>query len=315
MKIDNIIFSTSERFSVFWNLNSKIWDSFGIKPICLFFGDIKNTDMNQNHGEIIQMPILENIPLIVQITWSKFWWASQQKEKTSLIGDIDLFPLQKKYFLDDINNIPNSSYLHLDCDGITQLSGKKSWIGANSKNTSTLTEHSTNLPGYYHCAKGDVFKSGLNQTGDLEKELYKIVNSGLYKNNRANRASDPIDQQGLWCAEEFFSTKYIRENITNGNIDFVGKSLANGISPDNSSHFLDTGIKSSCKYANGANGDRIDRTMYNQDIGDYVYDKNKLNSGNYIDLHCIRSFSDIEESEKQKRELANSKILKLAGVI
>ena len=62
MKIDKIIFSTSERFSVFWNLNSKLWKTkVGIDPVCLLFGDRRNTDVTEEYGRVIEVPIMQQL--------------------------------------------------------------------------------------------------------------------------------------------------------------------------------------------------------------------------------------------------------------
>jgi hypothetical protein len=56
IKIDKVIFSTSERFSVFWNLNSRIWKTkLGVEPVCLLFGDRSNTNMSEEFGKIIEV--------------------------------------------------------------------------------------------------------------------------------------------------------------------------------------------------------------------------------------------------------------------
>ena len=259
--------------------------------------------MTEEYGQVIQMPIIEDIPLLIQITWSKFWWACQQSSETTIIGDIDLLPLQSNYFFESLSTAPDSNYAHLDCDGITQLSNYPSWVGTTKENVSLVTHHPTNLPGHYHCARGDIFKTALKQNNSREEELRNIVNSGIFHNYRGKRASDPIEQHGLWCAEEFFSTKAIRENIHEGKINFSGFSLVNGIEP---------AAGPTCK---GFNGDRIDRTMYDKDSGDYIYDHDRLVSKDYIDLHCIRPFSHVDELERDRRWKANYKVLDLAGVI
>ena len=301
MKIDKIIFSTSERFSVFWNINSKIWNSFGVEPVCLLFGDRKNTDMTEEFGEIIEMPILENIPLIIQITWSKFYWPIYEPEKTYMIGDIDLLPLQYKYFYNNILDLPDDNYVHLDCDAIAQLAGHgRSWIGATSSNLLPDWGHETNLPAHYHCAKGKIFKEALEQNGTFEQELIHIVDSKLYNNTRAYRESDPIDQHDLWCSEEHRSTKAIRRSIKNNKIKFTGFSLKNGIKAHFDGH---------------ENVDTIDKSMYDENTKNYLYDHDRLVSQKYVDLHCIRPFSHVGEEERKNRWEANLKILNLAGTL
>ena len=99
MKIDKIIFSCSEEYSDFWNINAQVWKNFlNIEPVCLLFGKKKNTNMSDEHGQIIEMPILPNLNKLLQLTWSKFWYTKNEPNTTWIIGDIDMIPLQREHF-------------------------------------------------------------------------------------------------------------------------------------------------------------------------------------------------------------------------
>jgi hypothetical protein len=217
-----------------------------------------------------------------------------------MIGDIDLLPLQYKYFKDNIVNVPDDTYVHFNCDAIPQLAGHGySWIGATASKLLPDWGHATNLAGHYHCAKGRIFKTALEQNGTREDELRHIVDSKLYNNTRAYRESDPIEQHDLWCAEENRSTKAIRRSIENNKTNFMGFSLKNGIKD----------------YFNGNENDTIDKSMYDENTENYLYDHEKLVSQKYVDLHCIRPFSHVGEEARKKRWEANLKILNLAGTL
>ena len=74
MKIDKVVFSTSERFSVFWNLNSRVFRTkLGIEPVCLLLGKREGLGLSEEYGPVFEFPILPQYPLIIQITWSKFY--------------------------------------------------------------------------------------------------------------------------------------------------------------------------------------------------------------------------------------------------
>ncbi len=298
MKIDKVYFSSSETFSVFWNLNSKVYSRLGIEPVCLLFGKKANTNMNEDYGKVIEMPIIKDIPLLIQITWSKFHWATLEPEVTSLIGDIDLMPLSRYRFIDDIKDVPEDTYVHLDADGITQLSRvEHTWTG-RELNENNMADFGcpSNMPGHYHCAKGKIMKIALEEhRGSFENELKYIVNSGKYNNTRGYREEDPIDQCNLWCAEELRSTRAIRRQIAQKNINFKGFFLKHGI--------------------DRTDGDRLDK-MYNPEKGECGYDLERLVSGKYADIHCIRPFSHcVSKEECDKMWSAIEKVLKLAKMI
>jgi hypothetical protein len=103
LKITHVIFSTSARFSVFWNLQAQIWSRhFGVHPICLLIDSEDKTPsslgMSREYGDVIHIPTLNQYPHLIQITWSKFYTAAMMAKVTTLIGDIDLFPLSRRWF-------------------------------------------------------------------------------------------------------------------------------------------------------------------------------------------------------------------------
>ena len=71
MKIDKVIFSTSEEYSKFWNIQSKIYkEVLDIEPICILYGEKKNTDMTEEYGKVIERDFDPTLPKVLQITWS-----------------------------------------------------------------------------------------------------------------------------------------------------------------------------------------------------------------------------------------------------
>jgi hypothetical protein len=299
MKIDKVIFSSSETFSVFWNVISKVYRTkLDIEPVCLFFGDRSKTNMSEEYGKIIDVPIMQQYPLLIQITWSKFFWPTLEPDKTWLIGDIDLIPLARYWFIDKIADIPDDHYVHFDADGITQLNHTQyTWCGRklNGQNCPDLG-CPTNMPAHYHCARGDVLKRGLEINGTFEEEIRHIVESGLYNNSRGYREEDPIEQHNLWCAEELRSTKALRRQITRHHLKFTPLSIRHGI--------------------DRIDGERLDKSMYDGNDGYYRHNPELLKSGKYADLHCIRPFPQaFSEEECKKRWAAAEAILKIADMI
>lgn len=296
MKIDRVIFSTSERFSVYWNLQAQIWKRhLGIEPICLLLGDRSKTDMSEEFGKVIEVPINPNYPHLIQITWSKFYWPILEPDATTLVGDIDLFPLAPGWFKDRLAAIPENNYVHLDADGITQLNGTQYTWANKHLHAGNLVDFGcpTNMPGHYHCAKGSTFRTGLEQErGSFDAEIAHIVESGLYRNTRGLRDSDPIEQHNLWCAEELRSTKAIRRSIIANKIQFTGLHLRHGL--------------------DRLDGDRLDKSTYLFGESRYRYDPERLAAGLYADLHCVRPFDHVAEDERERRWSATENLLRTA---
>lgn len=215
MKIDKIVFSSSEEYSGFWNIQSFVWNKFlGIEPVCLLWGKIKNTDMSDKYGQIIEKEYDENLVKSLQLTWSKFHHTATEPNTTWIIGDMDLVPLQKAWFTDKIEKVHEDSYTHLASteherrgdvldarlnypgwpyrtgrglifnpdiylkrfnNGIT---GLPVWGGFVS---GPHADCGADLPAYYHAAKGSTFTKALNlNDGSFKEQVSYIIDKNKF---------------------------------------------------------------------------------------------------------------------------------------
>ena len=197
----------------------------------------------------------------------------------------------------NIAEVPDDYYVHLDADGITQLNGTQfTWANKTiTRQNQQDRGHDTNLPAQYHCGKGSLMKHALNITGTFEQEIDHIVKSGKYNGTRGFRPEDPIEQHNLWCAEELRSTRAIRQNCHDGRLKFKGYWLASGLRP---------------------NGDHIHKDLYDDNLGEYTHvDYERLKNGGYKNLHCVRPFNYFGADSCEKRWKATIKLLKGSGML
>lgn len=275
MKIDNVVFScsTSEEYAPFWNIQAKIFKTkLGIEPVCLLFGKRSDTTMSDEHGQIIEMETDPSLPFIPQLTWSKFHYPTKFPDQTWLIGDIDLLPLQRAYFK-EITQIPDDAYAHLNAGGISQarigpLDGFLTQGSQVHVKEGRYGPAGCDLPGHYHCAKGDKFRA-LTQDRPFLEQVKFMVESDKFglgpmgavpKKDRESNA-----YWYYWCAEENYSSYLIYEAIVNKRINFVP-----------------------VYYNNANNRDRINRDAFVNH--DYVYLPERAAKQDYIDIHCVRPY-------------------------
>ena len=244
MKIDKVVFSASEQYSPFWNIQSKIYkEALGIEPVCLLFGKKENTNMTEEYGSIIEMEFIEDLPKVIQITWSKFDFPKTEPDTTWMIGDMDMLPLQRYYFTDSVKDAPEDSYLHLNLGGIS--------IPRRRKLDAFLTEGPQNmqenpgdggqgadLPAHYHISKGENFRKIFELDRPFREQIEHIINSGRYGMGFSEQSIKPDWfnsedwEKGIntimnfrnyyWCAEESYSSERIYNAIKNGDIKFFG---------------------------------------------------------------------------------------------
>jgi hypothetical protein len=229
MKIDKIAFPCSELFSPFWNLQSRIWKTkLGIHPVCFLYGDKKKCGLSEEFGDVVELVPDPAVPTVLQLQFSRFWYPHLEPDTTWLIGDIDLIPLQKEYFLSGMESIPDDSYCHLNYSII----GRE--MGLNPKtyfDRGALKMGGYDLPGHYHCAKGSVlgnlfFRGYRDYSEFLRRE---IIDSGKYEDRRENDPPHMREQRGNhWMAEEHYTSEKVWEYFQPRNFQgmFVKEYLA-----------------------------------------------------------------------------------------
>ncbi|MDP1712214.1 MAG: hypothetical protein Q8K86_07135 [Candidatus Nanopelagicaceae bacterium] len=180
MKIDYAIMSADDNplYFDFWPIVSKLWkERFDIEPILLFFG---SKSPPTTHGRVIYMPVVPNVPIYLQCLWSRYWFPATDPNKTSIISDIDMLPLSPWYFQDQIHDVPESQYVHLNpCMDTYGL-----------------------IPSCYHVARGSTFGEVLQLPQSWERSINEVFASGLGR--------DPGSGQKLWFTDEQFATRKIQ---------------------------------------------------------------------------------------------------------
>lgn len=282
MKIDKIVFCSSEQFSPFWNLQSFIWkEIFGIHPVCILWGNVKNTNMSDKYGEIIEKQYNPNLVKSFQLTWSKFYHTLSEPETTWIIGDMDLYPLQKNLFTETIKDLDENFYTHLASNVVTNQ---------------RYEEKGGYLPAYYHVAKGKTFDKALSLgKTTFEEQVYDIINDGRFTYKKEISQQQAISMFGAqsgnkvlideeeylyWLTDERYTSYKIYESHKNQDINF----------------------QTVCEYQidpnAGGSQTRIDRkNFFNNSY--HNFNDSMLSNNILIDIHCHRPF------EQQKQSLYN----------
>ena len=153
---------------------SKVWKlRFNIDPILIYFGE---QDLDQTYGTVKYIKPIDGVDLYLQSQWARIWFTSEESETTFIVSDIDMFPISKSFFIDQLYEIDDDKYVHLRGD-------------VNP------------LPICYHVAKGKKFKQILNLPSSFEKSLYELINSNNFFNHHMN--------YNKWGLDEFYSTQKI----------------------------------------------------------------------------------------------------------
>lgn len=204
MKIEKVIFSIDDNphYKGFWlSISRHFKTKMGITPKLFIIGN--NVDVNGysiEFGEIEVVPVIPNVPTIIQALIGKFYFTKTEPETTWLIGDLDLYPLQKYHFTETIKDINDDGYVHLH----PYAYGKEWRNGVNG------------LAGYFHIAKGKTFMQELDferSFGDVVDEIFNSNRYGIkFHGQGASQVSkEASNDYGWFCCEEMYTGVKLRD--------------------------------------------------------------------------------------------------------
>lgn len=218
MKIDKVIFSSSELFSEFWNPVSEVfYTKLGIEPTLILIGDKEKTQVSEKYGKVINFKPLD-LPLRLQVLWARFFFTKLfGPEEVLMIGDIDLFPLQKYWFIDQIKDISQNSWVHLAENRVSDSHGRPQ----SSWKTNDLYHGGSDLAAHYHISKGKNFNKFLELHDTFQESCQFIFDAKRYGLGFYDQSFNN-DEWRFHCCCENLSTEKLRENLST--IDFHGFS-------------------------------------------------------------------------------------------
>jgi hypothetical protein len=210
MKIKYAIHSSdSNSFYIdFWPLVSKVWKlKFNIEPILIYIDENKNLEIDETYGRVIRIDVVKNIPNYLQNLWVRYWYPMNFPNEVSIISDIDMFPISKKYFIDNLKEIEDHKYLHINP-------------------LSNTLPHPPTLPSCYHVAMGYKFKEVLKLDEKWEDSIHKLYELNLGSDH--SMYGENLIGKDQWYADERYATHLI--NDYDKKEDIVLLSRENGVS-------------------------------------------------------------------------------------
>ncbi len=162
-KIDRVILSTDNNpmYIQFWDLIAKTWyERIGIKPTLALIAE-KNITVDEILGDVIRFEPIPGIPTSLYAQVIRLLLPIIFEEEGCIISDIDMMPLNKKYFIDLVNDVPDDNFI---------VYRNKAYLYGNR------------YPMCYVAGKGKVFKQifqiqTINQIPELVK-LWHSLNLG-----------------------------------------------------------------------------------------------------------------------------------------
>lgn len=177
MKINKSIMSVDDNplYLDFWPLVSKVWKlRFNIEPVLIYFG---NQNVSTEYGTVIRIRPLNNVDLYLQTQWARMFFTSKDEESTFITSDIDMFPISRNFFADQVASINENKYVHL--------------YGLHRP-----------IPMCYNIAKGKTFKKILDLPDSFEESMKQLLDNNFKGQHMGyNR----------WGIDEYYLTSKIEQ--------------------------------------------------------------------------------------------------------
>lgn len=167
----------------FWEPVSRIWKhKFGIHPYLFYIGDPK-TAPSDEHGTVVVVKPIEQIPVHTQAQWARFHFTQTEPNCVWITSDIDMFPLSRFYFLELAAGVISDCFVSLNSD---------------------LRNY---FPVCYNMALGKVFKEVLQLEDTFEQDVKKVFSA-------TSSDSHTVDGKVFenWSADERYSSAKICEH-------------------------------------------------------------------------------------------------------
>ena len=223
-KIDKVLFSCNDKeiYYGFWeSISEHFATEFGIEPILLCYGDFQENQFTGNYGHIVHIPKFEWLPekeSYIPAAWGRFWLTELIADhEICMIGDIDMYPLSREFFDNDVIN--HNSYVHLNADHY------------HPGNRDHWKQSGVTVPVCYHVAPARLFRDVYKFNSDFGEEIKKIkqhdyseYNTGFANTPEPHLKDASAASGGMWGFDEMYSTAKMREYINDTGNEIITPS-------------------------------------------------------------------------------------------
>lgn len=112
-EIDRVILSTNDNpnYIQFWPTAAKAWQEIvGVRPTLALIGS-ENVQVDTSYGDVIRFEPIEGIPTSFYAQCVRLLLPCLFPHEGCLLSDIDMMPLQKKFFTKKVREIPDDCFV------------------------------------------------------------------------------------------------------------------------------------------------------------------------------------------------------------
>lgn len=269
MKINKIIFASDDsHFLEFWPIQAKLCkELFGWEPV-LFKIDNEDSDFYYDgNGLVKKIKSVPGIHTAIQACIVRMFGTKYFEDEVCVCGDLDLLMINKNYFVEQLKHYNDDSLIIMSSDAY-DFSRYESDILFQNEPLPFKQE----MYGYmYNVGKGRTFSKILNLDCSFEDFVIRHSN---YKDG----------YKIMWLIDEFYFSDCVNHN--HHDVEIV--KLKRG-------HYSEFLTPRRIERHNFPVELKWDGEILNQEKYG-CYDVEKLKKGYYIDVNCVRPYSEYKEA-------------------
>jgi hypothetical protein len=189
MKVDNVIVSSTcdSYYLDFWPIVSRIWKvKFNYNPVLFLVHSDKSVKVSEEYGKVIYFEPIRDIPLHIQAQCSRYWLPVTDLNATWMTSDIDMLPISKQYFIDNLRHIPDDKFVNMNARGVGIF------------------------PCCYNVAKGSTFKEILDLPDSYEEYL-KQTRWWEFKKDHTHSPQNSGFELYHWGIDEYYPNRKMEQ--------------------------------------------------------------------------------------------------------
>lgn len=277
MKIDKIIMSCDDsHYQYFWPVVAQVCKKvLNITPVLFRVGEQDSDFFSDGNGLVKYVKNIEGIPSSTQGQILRLYGTKYFPDEVCLISDVDMMLLSREYFIENLKQFSNDSYIILTSDG----------YDLDRPECRDLFDFQV-YPICYHAAKGKIFTDILEIENSFELFASKVIDFVKVEKKE-------------WYCDEIYLSSMINSKYQNHEFHKLKRGYETNF-------YVPNRIE---KY-NFPVDFRANEEMKETNLRLGSYDKKKLKEGYYIDCHCVRPYGWYD---KEIWEIANLVIEKNIG--
>jgi len=269
MEIKKIIFASDDSYFLeFWPIQAKLCrELFGWEPVLFKISDEDSEFYDDGNGLVKNVKFVEGIHTAIQACTVRMFGTKYFPDDVCICGDLDMLMINKNYFVEQLKHYSEDSLIIMSSDAY-DLSRPES----NDLFQEEPLPFKQEMYGYmYNVGKGKTFT--------------KILNSDCSFDEFMNRHSNHKDgYKIMWLIDEFYFSDCVNTNQHDAEIIKLKRGhYSKFLTPRRiERHNFPVQLK--------WDGEIENQQKYG------VYDLDKLKQGFYIDVNCVRPYSDNKEA-------------------